>query len=626
MPPFEIRRASLPVALLLLLLCVAPASAQVTAEQRQELTQIKRDLGKVSSLIRKKELDEAASLLDSAEDQLESIADSAGLEPDDRKLLGVMPTIERYRKALENVRGKAGGGGGVSFSKDVAPIIAENCLGCHSGNRARGNLRLDTFAGWKRGGQNGLLLRPRNSNASLIMARLVAPNPQQRMPRGRAALSPEQIRTIATWITQGARYDADDDGVPLGDLASRAEMEDDPTVVIPKPKGNETVSFTRDIAPFIANLCGNCHSAQRRSGGLSLANFYDMMKGGDSGRVILPGNREGSRLFRLTGGLEGPRMPQGQARLTRKNYEDLVKWFDEGNAFDGEDPRTPLREYVKTEAEMEAEKFASMSDEEFNKYRFDHSESQWKRALPNDSYGFVQSDDLLVIGNVSQQRLQQVDEWGQSAVDELRKMFGSGSDQPWKGRLTVFVFKDRFGYDEFNLVIEERRADPKMVGHSRVTTGFQEAYVALLDVGDEADAENPGLRVNLIDHMTGAFVRRSGNAPPGWLLRGLGLAIAAKMQPANPYFRNLDKLASQAVGSLRDPEDVFAEGTFSPSTTGPVGYTLVEYMMSAGGTGRFVRFVNSIVQGQSTAASARAVYQSSLDALARSYLKSLAKR
>lgn len=49
-------------------------------------------------------------------------------------------------------------------------------------------------------------------------------------------------------------------------------------------------------------------------------------------------------------------------------------------------------------------------------------------------------------------------------------------------------------------------------------------------------------------------------------------------------------------------------------------------MMSAGGTGRFVRFVNSIVQGQSTAASARAVYQSSLDALARSYLKSLAKR
>ncbi|MFG0335391.1 MAG: c-type cytochrome domain-containing protein, partial [Maioricimonas sp. JB049] len=517
-------------------------------------------------------------------------------------------------------------GGGVSFSKDVAPIIAENCLGCHGSNNPRANLRLDTFAGWKRGGQNGLLLRPRNANASLIMARLLAPNPQQRMPRGRAPLSREELQTIAAWIAQGARYDADDDDIALGELANRAEMDDDPSIVIPRPKGDETVSFTRDIAPFVANLCGNCHSAQRRSGGLSLVSFYDMMRGGDSGRVILPGNREGSRLFRLVGGLENPRMPQGQARITRKNYEDLIKWFDEGNTFDGEDPRTPLREYVKTEAEMQAEQFASMSAEEFNKYRSDRSENQWKRALPNDSYAFVQSDDLLVLGNVSQQRLQQVDEWGQTAIGELRKMFSAGSGQPWKGRLAVFVFKDRFGYDEFNLVVEERRADPKMVGHSNVTGQFQDAYVALLDVGDEPDAENPGLRVNLIDHMTGAFIKRSGNTPPGWLLRGLGLAMAADVQPSNPYFRNLDRLAGEALSSLGDPEDVFAEGTFSPSTTGPVGYTLVRYMLSAGGTARFVRFVNSIVQGQSTAASARAVYQSGLDALARAYLKNLVNR
>ena len=61
---------------------------------------------------------------------------------------------------------------------------------------------------------------------------------------------------------------------------------------------------------------------------------------GDSGRVVLPGNLEGSRLFRLVGGLENPRMPQGQARITRKNYEDLKKWFEEGNVYDGDDPRT----------------------------------------------------------------------------------------------------------------------------------------------------------------------------------------------------------------------------------------------------------------------------------------------
>ncbi|MFG0332666.1 MAG: hypothetical protein ACF8TS_04815, partial [Maioricimonas sp. JB049] len=81
MPPFASRPYVLLLALLLLLAVgSSPAAAQVSPEQRRELTQIKRDLAKVSGLIRKKETDEAASLLDAAEDQLKTIAEAAGLE------------------------------------------------------------------------------------------------------------------------------------------------------------------------------------------------------------------------------------------------------------------------------------------------------------------------------------------------------------------------------------------------------------------------------------------------------------------------------------------------------------------------------------------------------------------
>ena len=91
----------------------------------------------------------------------------------------------------------------------------------------------------------------------------------------------------------------------------------------PKPKGTETVSFTRDIAPFMANLCGGCHSAQRKSGGLSLVSYFDLMQGGESGEVIIPGDKDKSRLFRLVGGLENPRcqpISRGLPRRTTRTW------------------------------------------------------------------------------------------------------------------------------------------------------------------------------------------------------------------------------------------------------------------------------------------------------------------
>ncbi len=603
---------------------VQSATAQVTAEQRKELGDLRSELGKVAALIREKNFDEAESILAKAEEQLESIATAAGVQTTDRSLQGIAPLIKRHRDSLEKAIARAGGtpaNTGVSFSTDVAPIINDACLNCHGANNPRANLRLDTFAGWKQGGRSGPLLAVGNANNSLLIARLRAPNPNDRMPRNANALPNDDIQTIATWINQGAKFDGDAEDTMLADLAAAAE--NDPSIIIPKPDGDETVSFTRDIAPFMANLCGGCHSRQQMNGGLCLETFYDMMKGGDSGRVVLPGNREGSRLYRLVGGLENPRMPQGQARITRKNYEDLTKWFDEGCVYDGEDPKTPLRQFVRTEAEMEADRFASMSPEEMDKFRIDRTDSQFKRAVPNDSFNTLKGDQFYLIGNVSPDRLRQVDEWSQAHVANLTKIFSGGDGQIWRGRLAIFVMKDRFSYDEFNLVINGREAPKEMTGHSIVTPTSEDAYIVLLDVGDEATNETSALRVNLIDHLTGAYLNRSGATLPDWVIRGTGLALAAKALPGDPYLRQLPLLAKQNVASLNRPEDVFANGTFSPGTIGPVGYSLVDYMLDEGGSARFAQFIKALESGQDAAAAVRAVYNADLASLARGYVRSL---
>ncbi|HVW09316.1 MAG TPA: PSD1 and planctomycete cytochrome C domain-containing protein [Bryobacteraceae bacterium] len=92
----------------------------------------------------------------------------------------------------------------VDFARDVHPIIATHCLGCHSAEKRSGGLSLATYADVIDGGRSGAVVHPGNSANSLILARLTGTITPQ-MPFGLTPLSTEEIATIKTWIDQGAR-------------------------------------------------------------------------------------------------------------------------------------------------------------------------------------------------------------------------------------------------------------------------------------------------------------------------------------------------------------------------------------------------------------------------------------
>lgn len=110
----------------------------------------------------------------------------------------------------------------VSFAKDVAPILLENCNGCHiDANMVRGGLRLDTFAALMRGGDSGEIISPNESAESLLVRRIKGEE-GMRMPMGRPPLSDEQIATISKWIDENATFDGITTDQRLGVLASLA--------------------------------------------------------------------------------------------------------------------------------------------------------------------------------------------------------------------------------------------------------------------------------------------------------------------------------------------------------------------------------------------------------------------
>src|SRR5438552_13012498 len=93
------------------------------------------------------------------------------------------------------------------FSKDIAPIFAANCIGCHAANVKMGSLDLDTMEGIKTGGNHGTILVPGNSAESRLYL-MVAGKASPAMPLSGKSLAAGEIETIRKWIDAGAQAGA----------------------------------------------------------------------------------------------------------------------------------------------------------------------------------------------------------------------------------------------------------------------------------------------------------------------------------------------------------------------------------------------------------------------------------
>lgn len=100
----------------------------------------------------------------------------------------------------------------VSFNREIRPIFSEHCYACHGpdeGQRKAG-LRLDieeeALKPLKSGGR---AIVPGNPSASVLMSRITAEDPDNRMPppEHEKPLSSKQIDTLKRWIAEGAQWE-----------------------------------------------------------------------------------------------------------------------------------------------------------------------------------------------------------------------------------------------------------------------------------------------------------------------------------------------------------------------------------------------------------------------------------
>ena len=92
----------------------------------------------------------------------------------------------------------------VDYSRDIKPILKERCFACHGALKQKAELRLDTGAMMRRGGDGGPAVVAGKVAGSLLVERITSQDDSQRMPAEGKPLTAEQIALIKTWIEQGA--------------------------------------------------------------------------------------------------------------------------------------------------------------------------------------------------------------------------------------------------------------------------------------------------------------------------------------------------------------------------------------------------------------------------------------
>jgi WD40 repeat protein len=103
---------------------------------------------------------------------------------------------------------KPAGEAPLSFMKDVAPILVQNCIACHNARKSESKYTMTTFALLAKGGQQGeeITLIPGSPDESRFVE-LIRPDGTPRMPYKQDPLPKEKIAIIERWVKEGAKYD-----------------------------------------------------------------------------------------------------------------------------------------------------------------------------------------------------------------------------------------------------------------------------------------------------------------------------------------------------------------------------------------------------------------------------------
>jgi mono/diheme cytochrome c family protein len=558
--------------------------AQVTPEQRKVELKLRTAVKKAGNLFAQGKFDESADVVIEVQGEF----DKAMKEPTEQTLFLFSKVFNSLKKAhalleLEGVslpelnepmiakpmpmpvKGTLTKvpNGKISFVNHVVPILMAKCGNCHIRN-ARGMFSMADYETLMKGPTAGVVIFPKDA----IGSRIIEVIEEGDMPRGGLSVSAVELGVLKKWITDGAEFDGDDKKKKLAELNPDASVGDLPVVKPEFAKGNETVSFKNDIAPLLLANCASCHGLGRRpSGRFNLTTFAGMLRGGENGPSVLPGNPTESYIIKkLLGTGGGQRMPANGDPFDDAQMELISKWITEGATFDGLSFDQDLGRVV---AIARTEKY---THEELAAERVGIAQNNWKLSMSGINSQSAETDNFYVIGSLTESQLKKFGEQAEVVLGQVQVALKVSKSKPLiKGRISLFFFNQRYDYSEFGKMVEKRSLPKEWRGHFRYD--IVDAYGALLVPRGE----------NVIDgivaeQVAGIYAQSLGNVPR-WFSNGMARVIAARVVKADTRIQDWKKNVISAAAKMTKPDD-FITGKLGGEDASLVAYSYVDFLMT----------------------------------------------
>ncbi|MFM7260113.1 MAG: c-type cytochrome domain-containing protein, partial [bacterium] len=95
----------------------------------------------------------------------------------------------------------------VDFVRDIAPILAARCIGCHGPEKERSGYRLDVRAIALAGGElSAPNIVPGDAAGSALIRYISGADPEIEMPPRGEPVSAQEVALIRQWIDEGANW------------------------------------------------------------------------------------------------------------------------------------------------------------------------------------------------------------------------------------------------------------------------------------------------------------------------------------------------------------------------------------------------------------------------------------
>lgn len=460
---------------------------------------------------------------------------------------------------------------GISFTKSVAPILSNRCGRCHASD-SKGGFNLATYAALMKGPPEGVVIFAGDT----VGSRLIETIETGDMPRGGGKVTTAELKILKDWIKAGAKFDGTDPAAPIAAGTAPAEAPR-PRLKAMKATGKETVSFAADVAPLLVESCKGCHiNAMRASGGLSMDTFAQLLRGGDSGDIIIPGKGEESLLVKKLRGTMGLRMPAGgRPAFSEESIKLISTWIDEGATLDGASDNQPLQ--VMSQLAWAA----AATPQELSDRRAEIAGENIKLVVPSDADVTEEiTEHFLVVGDGAPDTIKLVADLAEQQMKAVKSVVSADAGQAFfKGRATIFVMSKRYDYSEFAKMVEGRGIPTGWSSHWKYD-GI-DGYVSL--VATDRDDED-AIEARLTSPLVSLAVATRGGDVPRWLAEGTGKVIAKRHGNTEKSPRGRTKKpavnqelveALRAMGSAKQ----FLDGRLTPEHSDLIATDLMSAML-----------------------------------------------